>query len=603
MSDRMLQAALAYVQQLGWPVFPCHWITEAGACSCGLPHCGSPGKHPLTGQGFKEANRDEAQIRGWWTRWPAANIAIPTGAVSGFDVLDVDPRHGGEESLAELELIHGRLPVTVEQITGGGQHLLFKHREGVASRTGVLPGIDVRGEGGYILTAPSNHHSGRQYAWELSSRPGEVDLAEWPAWLLEMVQQPTNGKPKEPAPAIEGPIPEGGRNATLTSLAGTMRRRGMGELEILAALRAVNETRCKPPLTDTELQGITGSVVRYAPQHRETATNADTRPAEAQERPRVRRLAEVESEDVRWLWWPRIPLRHLTTLEGDPGEGKSFVAQAIATAISRGQGLPNTNPTTPASVLLLAAEDHAGCTIRPRLEALGADLERVFCCTDGFTLDAAGLEILEGLLKETLPRLVVLDPLTAYLPSNLDLHRANEVRAPLKALAALSERYDCAVLIVRHLAKGSTSKAIYRGLGTIDITAAARSALLAGHDPDNRDSRAIVQIKSNLGPLADPVGYNIELGRFVWTGSTGLTAGQILAPEVEDGAMSEARRFLRELLSEGAKAAGEVEEEARAAGISSATLRRAKKALGVKVAKQGFQGAYQWSLPIEEGVL
>lgn len=322
-----------------------------------------------------------------------------------------------------------------------------------------------------------------------------------------------------------------------------------------------------------------------------------------QDRPTARRLADVEPEEVRWQWWPRIPLRHLTTLEGDPGEGKSFVAQAIATAVSLGRGLPDMDPTTPANVLLLAAEDHAGCTIRPRLEAMGADLARVYCCTDGFTLGAGGLENLEGLLKETLPRLVVLDPLTAYLPSNLDLHRANEVRAPLKALAALAERFDGAILIIRHLAKGSTSKAIYRGLGTIDITAAARSALLAGHDPDNRDSRAVVQIKSNLGPLADPVGYSIEAGQFAWTGSTGLTAGQILAPEVEDGALSEARRFLRELLSEGAKPAGEVEEEAKAAGISASTLRRAKKALGIKVSKVGFDGAWYWSLPVEEGVL
>lgn len=426
-------------------------------------------------------------------------------------------------------------------------------------------------------------------------------LPECPPWLLELLEQPVNGNPRGPAPTIEGPIIEGQRNAALTSLGGSMRRRGMSEAEILPALRAVNEARCQPRLSDGEVQRIAMSVARYTPA--ENGQRLEEAGESPQERPTARRLAEVEPEEVSWLWWPRIPLRHLTTLEGDPGEGKSFVAQALAVAVSLGQGLSGMDPTTPANVLLLAAEDHAGCTIRPRLEAMGADLERVFCCTDGFTLDAAGLEILEGLLKETLPRLMVLDPLTAYLPSNLDLHRANEVRAPLKALALMAERFDCAILIIRHLAKGSTSKAIYRGLGSIDITAAARSALLAGHDPDNRDSRAVVQIKSNLGSLADPVGYNIEAGQFAWTGSTGLTAGQILAPEMEDGAAAEARRFLRELLSEGAKEAKEVEEEAKAVGISAATLRRAKKALGVKVAKQEFQGPYHWSLPIEEGVL
>lgn len=166
------RAALAYAQRLGWPVFPCCWITEAGACSCGLPECGSPGKHPLTAQGFRDASKDIAQIRQWWTRWPQANIGVPTGEASGFDALDIDPRHGGEESLAELEFLHGRLPATAEQITGGGgRHLLFRHRDGMGCQVGVLPGIDVRGDGGYILVAPSTHISGRRYAWEFSARP------------------------------------------------------------------------------------------------------------------------------------------------------------------------------------------------------------------------------------------------------------------------------------------------------------------------------------------------------------------------------------------------------------------------------------------------
>lgn len=166
------RAALAYAQRLGWPVFPVYWIAEGGTCSCGRPECGSPGKHPLTAQGFKEATRDEAQIIAWWSRWPQANIGIPTGTASGFDALDVDPRHGGDGSLAELEATHGKLPETVVQLTGGGgQHFLFRHRDGIGNKTGFRPGLDVRGEGGYILVSPSNHLSGRRYAWKESSRP------------------------------------------------------------------------------------------------------------------------------------------------------------------------------------------------------------------------------------------------------------------------------------------------------------------------------------------------------------------------------------------------------------------------------------------------
>jgi hypothetical protein len=196
----MLEAALAYASRLGWPVFPCCWITEAETCSCGFPDCSSRGKHPLPRRGFKEASRDQAQIRAWWSRWPAANVGISTGQASGFDVLDVDPRHGGEEALAELELLHGKLPATVEAITGGGgRHILFRHREGIANKVGFLPGLDVRGDGGYILAAPSGHASGRRYQW--GSRPGEVELAEWPVWLQELVQKPAHEAQRTPPPA------------------------------------------------------------------------------------------------------------------------------------------------------------------------------------------------------------------------------------------------------------------------------------------------------------------------------------------------------------------------------------------------------------------
>lgn len=207
--SRHLCAALAYAASFGWYVFPCYEIGESGRCTCGRPNCQSPGKHPRTEHGLKAATIDPEKIRRWWGRWPDANIAAATGAVSGFDALDIDPRHGGDESLLEMVAQNGPLPDTVEQLTGGGgRHLLFKQHPGLASRTGIFPGIDVRANGGYILVPPSNHSSGREYAWELSSRPGEVPLVEWPEGLLEALQ-PINGRSQSPAPAVEGVIPEG----------------------------------------------------------------------------------------------------------------------------------------------------------------------------------------------------------------------------------------------------------------------------------------------------------------------------------------------------------------------------------------------------------
>jgi putative DNA primase/helicase len=183
--------------------------------------------------------------------------------VSGFDVLDVDPRHGGDESLAKLEAEHGKLPDTVEALTGGGgRHILFKHREGVRSSAGHLPGLDVRGDGGYVVVAPSIHETGREYAWEASSQPGEVELSEWPVWLLQALQN-TNGKVN--GGPDSGKIQEGQRHVSLMRWAGSMRRPGMSEEAIAAALLVENAARCEPPLSEPEVGDVARSACRYEP--------------------------------------------------------------------------------------------------------------------------------------------------------------------------------------------------------------------------------------------------------------------------------------------------------------------------------------------------
>lgn len=433
----------------------------------------------------------------------------------------------------------------------------------------------------------------------MADEQGQVQtLAEWPAWLLSLVQ-PTNGKTKGPAPAIEGPILEGARNTTLTSMAGSMRQRGMSEAAILAALRSENEARCQPPMPDEEVQQIAVSVAKYEPAAMKRTGQAPAPGGQAEsklELPPLLCLADVQPESIDWLWSPRLALKHVTGLEGDPGEGKSFVTHAIATGLSLGKGLPGVETVDISNTLLLTAEDHLPTTVRPRLDSMGATLNHIFACDEIFSLDPDGLKKLEALIIQVSARFVVIDPIVAYLPSGLDLHRANEVRTVMSGLAGIAESRVCAIVIVRHLAKGNTSKAIYRGLGSIDFTAACRSVLLAGHNPDDPNSRALVQIKNNLGPLADPVGYSIEKGQFRWTGATQLTAGQILAPEVEDSSLGEAKALLIETLSKGKRPAQEVEDEAKSSGISTATLRRAKKALGVQAHKDGQRGPWEWEL-------
>lgn len=219
-SHSMMEAALRLARDFGWGVFPLHhpvWPEQDGAvrCSCGYAKCTRVGKHPRTRRGFKDATTDPETIRSWWEKWPGANIGVRAGAESGFIVIDVDPRNGGDVTLEDLERRHGALPATVEAITGGGgRHLLFSHPgDRIRSRNGVRPGIDLKADGGYIVVAPSLHTSGRRYVWELSSRPGEVAIARMPAWLHDLV---TKGKRAE-QPAPPGPIAgalDGGREDT-----------------------------------------------------------------------------------------------------------------------------------------------------------------------------------------------------------------------------------------------------------------------------------------------------------------------------------------------------------------------------------------------------
>lgn len=212
----LLPAALAYVQRFQWPVFPVHSVVE-GRCTCGKPDCKRPGKHPvapLAPRGLHDATFDPDIVTRWWTTMPTANIGLPTGVGSGLVALDVDTLKGGDEGLYELQQRHGPLPDTVMAITGsGGYHYLFAHPgAGVKIRNSVEslgPGLDVRGDGGYIIVAPSRHASGREYAWEASCHPKDRPLAALPPWLLERIIDVPRPVPAPPEPGGHGTLPAG----------------------------------------------------------------------------------------------------------------------------------------------------------------------------------------------------------------------------------------------------------------------------------------------------------------------------------------------------------------------------------------------------------
>lgn len=328
--------------------------------------------------------------------------------------------------------------------------------------------------------------------------------------------------------------------------------------------------------------------------------------AKQQRTPITVRVSDVQREEVNWLWTHRIPRGKLTIIEGDPGEGKSFLSQAIATAVSRGFGLPGEKePREPENVLIMNAEDGLADTIRPRLEDMRADLGRVVALSglrdeqeQERSLTLADLDVIEKAIVEHRPALVIVDPIIAFT-ANKDTYKAAEIRSLLAPLAALAEKYCCAILTIRHLNKG-TAKAAYRGQGTIDFLASCRSAFLAGEDPENTDRKVLCHIKSNLGPKTPSLTYTIRNGHFLWGEETTVTAEQILAEQVtgeEKDKQGDAKDFLQAMLENGPVDSEEIFKRAKAEGISASTLKRAKEAMGIKAKKAGFEKGWSWELP------
>jgi hypothetical protein len=276
---RPVDAALEYAEN-GWPVFPCHSI-HAGGCSCHRTHCSSPGKHPRIGGGLTAASTDHDTIRRWWRQWPTANVAIRTGAASGLVILDIDPDHGGTATFRLLVRQHGELLGGPTVRTGsGGAHLFFAHPgHRVRNSTGDLgPGVDIRGDGGYIIAPPSRHISGQTYIWETSG----LELPAMPEWLLERTREPSRSAPSGREPiridqAIEAwaraaledeaarvrSAPEGTRNNTLNRAAFCIGQIvGAGLLDTATAETTLIDTAISTGLTEHEARQTTRSGLR-----------------------------------------------------------------------------------------------------------------------------------------------------------------------------------------------------------------------------------------------------------------------------------------------------------------------------------------------------
>jgi len=342
-------------------------------------------------------------------------------------------------------------------------------------------------------------------------------------------------------------------------------------------------------------------------------------PAPAASGPGVQaiRVADVEAEHVSWLWPGYLPAGKLCLLDGDPGAGKSTMTLDVAARVSTGSPMPDGAPCgRPGHVLLLSAEDGIGDTIRPRLEAAGADLTRVSVLTEllddeqrGRPLDlSTDLAGIRPHINRVGASLVVVDPLMAFLGTGVDSHRDQDIRRALHPLANLADQTGATVLIVRHLNKSSAGSALYRGGGSIGIIGAARAAFVVATDPDDAERRVLAPTKSNLAMQPPSLLYRLvsdpdrACGRIVWEGVSVRHADELLSSGEQQGEQTEAATFLRELLEVEPLPAKVVLARARDAGVAERTLKRAKAHLGVDSIKTGFgeDARWLWKLPDEE---
>ncbi len=507
-NEELLRHALYYGKNMRLNVFPLQ-----------------PGKKtPATPHGCKDATSDPGRIMEWWGASQLYNVGLATGG--GLVVLDVDIDHDagkyGDETLAELERQHGPLPDTWICLTGGGGvHYYFSCDDpALTVAAGFAPGLDYRGAGGYVVAPPSVHENGREYVWEVGHTPTSVPLAPLPDWLHALM---LNGSKPAPAPRKEAPekVTEGQRNQELFKLAASLRSKGLTVDEITAAVMEANKGRCTPPLPESEVRTICNSTGRY---DRGKSKEQAERPC-----PSIVKASQVPYEPPRWTIAPYIQRGKGTLIQADNGTGKTAFVCAIAAHVSTGRALLDIPVETPGNVLLLSVEDDLP-VLRGRIEASGGDLDKCH-----FLTNAAGLSFnspdVEQAVKQVQARLVIFDPLQAFMGAKVDMFRANETRPELAKLFEMCDRNDCACIIIAHTAKNTGDKSpVNRALGSVDIPAAMRSVLQIIENPDNEYERIAVHVKCSNAPKGQSIVYTIgDRGGVQWIGFSPMTADDLTA--------------------------------------------------------------------------
>lgn len=453
-------------------------------------------KRPMFDNWPEVATADQSTIAKWWQQTPEANVGIATGQKSRVFVLDVDIAHGGEDSFDQLTTKHGRMPDTWQQITGsGGFHMFFRYPNfRVGNRAGLLPGIDIRGDGGQVVAPPSIHPAtGKRYEWDGLKEIEQTPIADAPAWLLEILSEKTLQAHSDKFP-LSIRIPKGVQHETLVAMAGMMRRLGLTPDEIYPSLMEVNSRRCTDPGPAENIRKIADSMMRYRPQDKDLYSTATKlwRMTAAKEHDAERERQKLQVEMVDGLTVYRSPVAEqawvidgilpagLTMFAGRPKIGKSWLTLQMALSVAHGEKfLGGLDVSMPGGVLYVALEESQRRTSNRMHKLCDTEtpfLQNISMVYEMKPLRAGGAAQLTELIAKATPSLVIIDTLLAFVKGSSgekkDVMRSEYEE--IDTLHKIAESQNVAIVLVHHMRKpngvgGSVIDAIG---GSTGITAA-----------------------------------------------------------------------------------------------------------------------------------
>lgn len=575
------------------------WALAYAGMGCAVFPLRPRDKRPATENGCKAATTDKQQIESWWDACPDYNIGIATGSISGGLVvidLDVDEDKGisGYESLKDWQRENGELPETWTSITGrGGYHFLYRDGASNRNRAGLYEGVDIRGEGGYIVAPPSVHPNGRRYEWE--QRPGDCEIAQADSRVINFLMGPVpeNGE-KQPFQEPEA-IPEGERTSTMIKLIGSLKAKGLDDEAIRAAVQAENDKKCIPPLTDQELEKTVFPALTRGWKTEKPYTAVYDNGKFRQQKNHNLEMVTMDSAQEKspdWLITDYMPRYQITSLAGDGGSGKTTVWCALAAAVSSGKKsflenfLPNDwGGGDPQIVMFFSAEDSFEYTLKRRLRKNGAMLENIFSidiADERFQDIKFNSPFLEQLLAKYRPALCIFDPIQAFVPPDIRMGDRNAMRNCLAPLIGYGEKYGTTFLIVEHANKQSGVWGRKRIADSADIWDISRSVIMAG-ETNEQGIRYLSHEKSNYGLTGNTILYGIEDEVISFKGYTWKKDKDFVtevdyttrqAPQRE-----EAKEFILDFLKDGEKEVSELDAMAKAQSISANSLKNAKSEL------------------------